>query len=108
MFIDEGLALYTSEKHGSDGTGDGSEGKPFKTVLHAMRTAKEEPFPVIMVDGKDESSVSSFEVRCVVINRDVHMQNLKNESYQLQSQLIIIITFNHYSSVMINHNHYQS
>lgn len=47
-------AIYTSDKHGNDETGDGSEGKPFKTILQAMRKAGQEPFPVIYVDGKEE------------------------------------------------------
>ena len=49
--------VYTSEKAGSDETGDGTEGKPFKTVLQAMRHAGREPFPVIFVDGKEEGKV---------------------------------------------------
>ena len=32
----EGPAVYTSEKNGSDETGDGSEGKPFKTPLQVF------------------------------------------------------------------------
>ena len=52
--------IYTSEKDGNDQTGDGSEEKPFKTALQAMRFAKTEPFPDIMVDGKEENSVSAF------------------------------------------------
>lgn len=51
--------LYTSEKHGSDTDGDGTESKPFKTILQAMRHAGKEPFPVIYVDSKDENQVSS-------------------------------------------------
>nr|QBH73667.1 aspartyl-tRNA synthetase [Brunneria borealis] len=47
-------ALYTSEKNGSDETGDGTEDKPFKTILQAMRHAGKEPFPQIMVDAKVE------------------------------------------------------
>ncbi|XP_018574654.1 asparagine--tRNA ligase, cytoplasmic [Anoplophora glabripennis] len=46
--------IYTSESQGNDETGDGSEGKPFKTILQAMRKAGSEPFPVIYVDGKEE------------------------------------------------------
>ena len=38
-------SLYTSEKHGDDSAGDGSEAKPFKSVLKAMKTANAEPFP---------------------------------------------------------------
>jgi len=53
---DEKPALFTSEKHGSDENGDGTEGNPFKTVIQAMRSAKVEPFPVIMVDGKGENA----------------------------------------------------
>lgn len=45
--------IYTSEKTGSDETGDGTAQKPFKTVLQAMRHAGVEPFPTILVDGKE-------------------------------------------------------
>lgn len=48
------LAIYTSEKFGNDETGDGTEGKPFKTILQAMKAAGKEPFPTIYVDGKEE------------------------------------------------------
>lgn len=47
-------AIYTSDKNGNDVTGDGSEAKPFKTILKAMHFAGKEPFPPIYVDGKDE------------------------------------------------------
>ena len=46
--------VYISEK-GSDENGDGSEAKPFKSVLQAMRSAGKEPFPVMYVDAKDDS-----------------------------------------------------
>ncbi|XP_065157625.1 asparagine--tRNA ligase, cytoplasmic [Atheta coriaria] len=46
--------LYTSEKNGSDENGAGTEDKPFKTILQAMRKAGKEPFPIIYVDGKEE------------------------------------------------------
>lgn len=47
--------LYTSEREGSDETGDGSEKKPLKTILQAMKHwGKGEPFPVIYVDSKTE------------------------------------------------------
>ncbi|CAH1797939.1 unnamed protein product [Owenia fusiformis] len=46
--------LYTSEKKGCDESGDGTEGKPFKTILQAMRHAGKEPFPAIFVDAKGE------------------------------------------------------
>jgi asparaginyl-tRNA synthetase len=54
--------IYTSEKRGNDETGDGSEKKPFKTILQAMRHAGKEPFPTIYVDAKDEKSESPYEV----------------------------------------------
>nr|CAG4647750.1 EOG090X030S [Moina brachiata]SVE92907.1 EOG090X030S [Moina brachiata] len=44
--------IYTSEKNGSDETGDGSQEKPFKSILQAMKSAGTEPFPQIYVDGK--------------------------------------------------------
>lgn len=52
--------IYTSEKRGSDESGDGTEGKPFKTILQAMRHAGKEPFPTIYVDAKEEGKI--FEV----------------------------------------------
>jgi asparaginyl-tRNA synthetase len=45
--------LYTSEKTGDDGIGDGTKDKPFKTVLQAMKHHGE-PFPTIYVDSKEE------------------------------------------------------
>ncbi|KAL7641929.1 UNVERIFIED_CONTAM: hypothetical protein RMT77_007803 [Armadillidium vulgare] len=47
--------VYCSEKFGCDETGDGSETKPFKTALQAMRKYGKEPFPNIFVDAKEES-----------------------------------------------------
>lgn len=46
--------LYTSEKNGSDDSGDGSKSKPYKTIMRAMTHAGGEPFPTIYVDGKDD------------------------------------------------------
>lgn len=53
----EDKKLYTSEKRGSDESGDGSEGKPFKTVLQALRAAGQEPWPTIFVDAKEDGKV---------------------------------------------------
>ncbi|XP_067620354.1 asparagine--tRNA ligase, cytoplasmic [Eurosta solidaginis] len=58
-FIDE---LYTSEKCGSDETGNGTKETPYKTILQAMRHAKAETFPTIYVDSKDPNSESKYEV----------------------------------------------
>lgn len=52
--------LYTSDKNGSDESGDGSEAKPFRTILQAMRHAGKEPFPVIYVDAKVEGEVNKI------------------------------------------------
>jgi asparaginyl-tRNA synthetase len=52
--------LYTSDKNGSDETGDGSEAKPFKTILKAMHHVGKEPFPVIYVDSKEEGQVNKI------------------------------------------------
>ena len=46
-------ALYISEK-GDDASGDGSEAKPLKTLLEAMRRAKAEPFPPFLAENNDE------------------------------------------------------
>ncbi|BFF94028.1 asparagine--tRNA ligase cytoplasmic [Drosophila madeirensis] len=54
-------ALFTSEKSGSDESGDGSEAKPYKTILQAMRHAGKEPFPTIYVDSKDPNAAEAFE-----------------------------------------------
>lgn len=54
MSGDNSKALYTSDKHGSDETGDGTEQNPVKTVLKAMKLAGSEPFPPIYVDGKED------------------------------------------------------
>ncbi|XP_023304770.2 asparagine--tRNA ligase, cytoplasmic [Lucilia cuprina] len=54
-------AIYTSEKTGSDENGDGSELKPYKTILQAMRHAGKEPFPVIYVDSKDPEAAEKYE-----------------------------------------------
>lgn len=49
--------IYTSDKRGNDESGDGSEEKPFKTILQAMRHAGKEPFPTIYVDAKEEGKL---------------------------------------------------
>jgi asparaginyl-tRNA synthetase len=41
-------AIYTSELHGSDETGDGTEAKPFKTALKGLRLNDK-----VLVDAKD-------------------------------------------------------
>ncbi|BES87825.1 Asparaginyl-tRNA synthetase [Nesidiocoris tenuis] len=46
--------LYTSEKSGDDNSGDGTEQKPFKTILRAMKHHGKQPFPVIYVDAKED------------------------------------------------------
>lgn len=46
--------IYTSEKLGSDESGDGTEENPVKSILQAMRIAGSEPFPTMYADGKDD------------------------------------------------------
>lgn len=53
-------AIFTSEKYGNDETGDGSNEKPFKTILRAMRHAEKEPFPPIYQDSREEGK--KFEI----------------------------------------------
>lgn len=55
--------IYTSDKRGSDENGDGSEDKPFKTILQAMRHAGKEPFPTIYVDSKEENQLYDVAAR---------------------------------------------
>jgi asparaginyl-tRNA synthetase len=45
--------VYTSEKNGSDETGDGSEEKPFKTPLQAYRQHGDNV--IVYIDSKDET-----------------------------------------------------
>lgn len=45
--------VYTSDKRGDDNAGNGTENKPFKTILQAMRHLGKEPFPVIYTDGNE-------------------------------------------------------
>ncbi|XP_022330665.2 asparagine--tRNA ligase, cytoplasmic-like [Crassostrea virginica] len=47
--------IYTSESTGNDETGDGTQEKPFQTILRAMKFAEQEPFPPIYVDSKKEN-----------------------------------------------------
>ncbi|XP_044740670.1 asparagine--tRNA ligase, cytoplasmic [Chrysoperla carnea] len=54
--------IYTSDKTGDDKTGDGTQEKPFKTILQAMRAAGKEPFPTIYVDAKDKDAKEKYEV----------------------------------------------
>lgn len=54
--------IYTSEKVGSDEAGNGSERKPFKTILQAMRHAAKEPFPMIYVDSKSQDKVKECNI----------------------------------------------
>lgn len=49
-FLEE---IYINESTGSDETGDGSETKPLKTLLEAMRRAAEEPFPPFYCESKE-------------------------------------------------------
>ncbi|XP_052100496.1 asparagine--tRNA ligase, cytoplasmic-like [Mytilus californianus] len=65
-----GEAIYTSENLGNDESGDGTESKPFKTVIQAMRHTGVEPFPTIMADcvkaeGKQFEPVSKSQLKKV-------------------------------------------
>ncbi|XP_033097020.1 asparagine--tRNA ligase, cytoplasmic-like [Anneissia japonica] len=53
MSLEEKSPMYISDKEGSDEAGDGSEQKPFKTLIQAMR-ASGEPFPKFLVASSKE------------------------------------------------------
>jgi len=55
--------LYSSEKNGSDETGDGTKEKPFKTTVFALKKSGDiAKFTDIYVDAKDEKSEEKYEV----------------------------------------------
>jgi asparaginyl-tRNA synthetase len=56
------VEIFTSEKTGSDESGNGTRAKPFKTVLQAMRHAGKEPFPTIYSDAGTRGAADAFEV----------------------------------------------
>ncbi len=74
--------LFTSEKRGSDETGDGTRQKPFKTLLQALKHAGKEPFPAVYVDGKEEGQV-------IPLNSQLEMMKCLKcwfQEYELASQ----------------------
>lgn len=80
--------IYTSEKSGSDETGDGTEKNPFKTILQAMRHAGKVPFPVIyqdsQEDGKRFEPASKSQLR--KIQKIWTREQYKNENTQKKLQ----------------------
>jgi asparaginyl-tRNA synthetase len=55
--LDLSTAIYTSEKHGSDETGNGTTEKPYKTTALALKkSGKIDTFSAIFVDAKDEAT----------------------------------------------------
>ncbi|KAF6208235.1 hypothetical protein GE061_016687 [Apolygus lucorum] len=77
--------LYTSEKQGDDASGDGTENKPFKTILKAMKSHGKQPFPVIYVDSKEEgkkfepASKTQLKKILKIFVRDSHKSDNKKE-----------------------------
>lgn len=49
--------LFISEKNGSDENGNGTEAKPFKTIIKAVE--KDKPFPTIYFESNDQWNVMS-------------------------------------------------
>ncbi|XP_021379582.1 asparagine--tRNA ligase, cytoplasmic-like [Mizuhopecten yessoensis] len=72
--------LYTSEKRGSDESGDGTEQNPFKTVIQAMRCAGKEPFPNILVDAKEEGKTWEPVAKAQLKKQQKIWQREKNKS----------------------------
>ena len=54
----EAEAIYTSEKRGSDESGDGTYKVPYKTIKQAMWRYGKEPFPTLYQDPKPDSEAS--------------------------------------------------
>lgn len=56
------VALYSSEKNGSDETGDGTKEKPYKTTAFTLKQSGDiVKFSEIFVDAKDENSAEKYE-----------------------------------------------
>ncbi|XP_060083861.1 asparagine--tRNA ligase, cytoplasmic-like [Ylistrum balloti] len=72
--------LYTSEKRGSDESGDGTEQNPFKSVIQAMRHAGKEPFPTILVDAKEEGKTWEPVAKSQLKKQQKIWQREKNKS----------------------------
>ncbi|XP_031465075.1 asparagine--tRNA ligase, cytoplasmic [Phasianus colchicus] len=74
--------LYVSEREGNDSSGDGTQKKPFKTVLKALMTAGKEPFPTIYVDSQKENErwaiISKSQMKNV--KKLWHREQMKNEA----------------------------
>jgi len=61
--LDLSNAIYSSEKHGSDETGEGTAEKPYKTSAFALKkSGKIDSFAAIYVDAKDEQSGAKYEL----------------------------------------------
>lgn len=60
--IEISVALYSSEKHGSDETGTGTRDSPFKTTHFALKKSGDiANFSNIFVDAKDEKAADKYE-----------------------------------------------
>ncbi|XP_076227377.1 asparagine--tRNA ligase isoform X2 [Nomia melanderi] len=90
-------SIYTSQKNGSDETGNGSKCNPFKTILKAMHHAGKEPFPPIYQDSHEDGkkyelvSKSQFKkvqkiwVREQYKNEEKQKKLLKDEENRLKN-----------------------
>lgn len=57
------VGLYSSEKHGSDETGDGTKEKPYKTTVFTLKKSGDiSKFSELYVDAKDENSEEKFQL----------------------------------------------
>lgn len=73
-------SVYTSEKNGSDESGDGTDKKPFKTILKAMKFVGKEPFPTIYVDAKSAESPELYEVAAKSQLKKIHKLWLRDNN----------------------------
>ncbi|CAG7836537.1 unnamed protein product [Allacma fusca] len=85
--------IYTSERDGSDETGDGSEIKPFKTSLKALTVLAERleprPWPTIFVDSDEDDKYEpigdeKFQ-EIVDVFRDERMKAIENMDSALEN-----------------------
>eukprot|EP01135_Chromosphaera_perkinsii_P009229 Nk52_evm1s1685 gene=Nk52_evmTU1s1685 len=88
MSVGDLKSVYTSASRGSDETGDGSEGKPFKTILQALRVNKCTTSGLkLYYDDKEDASKYELAAKSQLKKVDkVYAQELKKKEKSGQKE----------------------